>query len=196
MELIIVSPKKIKILLSVTDMEKYKLDIDNMDYNIDKTREAIKDILNIAKQKIGFDINGEKIFIQAFPGRDGGCELYISKLGNAEASQSKFTKKQINEKNIVNGKFVSLKELVNFCKRINGNEAMKNDIIYYDTYSQSYIISFQLSDGISFNTELTGAIIKEFNGTYSGKHFDYSSYSERYKCLCGVNAISLFCKLG
>ena len=79
MELIMISSSKLKIMLSPDDMQKYSLDTD-VNYSDTKTRRAFKAILEEAKQKTGFDAESEKIFIQLYPSKKGGCEVYITKI--------------------------------------------------------------------------------------------------------------------
>lgn len=79
MELIMISSSKLKIMLSADDMTKYALDAD-IDYSDQKTRQAFRTILNEAREKTGFDAESEKIFIQIYPSKKGGCEVYITKI--------------------------------------------------------------------------------------------------------------------
>ena len=62
MELIKISDSKLKIALTPTDMEKYSLDIQTMDYDKTETRSAFWQLLDEAKHKTGFDAASEKIF--------------------------------------------------------------------------------------------------------------------------------------
>lgn len=87
MELIMISSSKLKIMLSADDMQKYSLDAD-IDYADSKTRKAFRSILEEARQKTGFDAQSEKIFIQLYPSKKGGCEVYITKIGeDSEAEE-------------------------------------------------------------------------------------------------------------
>ena len=79
MELIMISSSKLKIMLSADDMTKYALGSD-IDYSDQKTRQAFRAILNEAREKTGFDAESEKIFIQLYPSKKGGCEVYITKI--------------------------------------------------------------------------------------------------------------------
>lgn len=82
MELIQISENKLKIMLSETDMVKYALDTDDTDYSKDETRRAFRAMLLHARQLSGFDTRGERIFVQMYPSRDGGCEIFVTKLGD------------------------------------------------------------------------------------------------------------------
>ncbi len=81
MELILISSSKLKIMLSGADMEKYELDADSAECDNDATRRAFRSILDDVKSKTGFGTEGERIFIQLYPSRDGGCELFVTKMG-------------------------------------------------------------------------------------------------------------------
>lgn len=81
MELILISDSKLKITLTSDDMAQYELDCDTMDYDNTETRKAFWEILDRAKHITGFDAASDRVFIQLYPSRSGGCEMYITKLG-------------------------------------------------------------------------------------------------------------------
>ena len=70
----------LRIKLDKSDMEKYGVCYDDMDYSSARTNRIIWDLLDKAKDAQGFDTDGKKLHIQIFPSKQGGCELYISKL--------------------------------------------------------------------------------------------------------------------
>ena len=82
MELIQISESKLKIMLSETDMIKYSLDGEELDYSNDETRRAFRRMLSRAREISGFDTRGERIFVQMYPSRGGGCEVFVTKLGD------------------------------------------------------------------------------------------------------------------
>ena len=84
MDLIRISDSKLKVMLSVDDMAHYGITCEAINYENTETRRAIWEILDEAKQKTGFDAASDRIFIQVYPSRDGGCELYITKIGGGE----------------------------------------------------------------------------------------------------------------
>ena len=81
MELILISDSKLKIMLSRQDMEYYELCNEEIDYDSTETRRAFWQILDEAKHKTGFDAAEEKVFIQLYPSKEGGCEMYVTKVG-------------------------------------------------------------------------------------------------------------------
>ena len=89
MELIVISHTKIKIMLSKPDMARYELTSSHMDFADEHTRCSVRRILADAEKQIGFDTEGERLFVQFFASRDGGCEIFVTKLGkNTDVCQS------------------------------------------------------------------------------------------------------------
>ena len=86
MELIVISESKLKIMLSAPDMAKYELESARMDCRDIHTREAFRHIFDDARTKIGFDTEGERLFVQLYTSKEGGCEIFVTKLGNNAAS--------------------------------------------------------------------------------------------------------------
>ena len=79
MELIKISDSKLKIALTPTDMEKYSLDIQTMDYDKTETRSAFWQLLDEAKHKTGFDAASEKIFVQIYSSKN--CTVRKQRYG-------------------------------------------------------------------------------------------------------------------
>ena len=87
MELILISSSKLKIMLSDADMEKYDLTAETVDYDNTATRRAFWSILDDAKNETGFDAASDRLFIQMYPSKDGGCEMFVTKLGTLCAEE-------------------------------------------------------------------------------------------------------------
>ncbi len=80
MELIRISDSKLKIMLSAEDMAHYAITPEVLNYENTETRRAVWQILDEAKQQTGFDAASDRVLIQVYPSRAGGCELYITKI--------------------------------------------------------------------------------------------------------------------
>jgi negative regulator of genetic competence, sporulation and motility len=76
-------------MLDKSEMKKFGLDKEDLDYNEPEVRNSFWKILDIAASECGFKCKGEKILIQFYPAKSGG-EIFITKLGllskNAENS--------------------------------------------------------------------------------------------------------------
>ncbi|MBR7033599.1 MAG: hypothetical protein IKI03_08230 [Clostridia bacterium] len=82
MECIRISDSKIKLVLNPTDVEKY-------DFEPVKSGEkraggsflsGFRRIMRDVRRDTGFDADGKRILVRYFYGKDGGCEMYITKL--------------------------------------------------------------------------------------------------------------------
>ena len=82
MELILINTSKLKIMLTPDDMKRYSLDIDKMNYDNTETRRVFWNILDTAKHETGFDAASDRVCIQVYPSKGGGCEMYVTKLAS------------------------------------------------------------------------------------------------------------------
>ncbi len=80
MELIRISDSKLKIMLNAEDMVHYAINSDLLNYENTETRRAVWQILDEAKQQTGFDAASDRVLIQVYPSRTGGCEMYVTKV--------------------------------------------------------------------------------------------------------------------
>lgn len=83
MELIIINEKKLKVTLSGEEMTKY--DLDGLDECACGTRSSLRGMMRDIQMQTGFNSGGEKLYIQLYPCRNGGCELYITVLDTANS---------------------------------------------------------------------------------------------------------------
>ncbi len=81
MEWIRISNNKLKIMLTAEDARHYALNCENADYADTVTRTAFRDILTDVRKETGFDATEDKVYIQMYPSKEGGCELFVTKIG-------------------------------------------------------------------------------------------------------------------
>ena len=100
MELILISNTKLKIMLDESDMRKYHLSNESDCANAG-TRKAIRSLLERARDQIGFNTEGEEIFVQLYTSKHGGCELFVTKSQMCEATApiEEHFRDQLNQKN-------------------------------------------------------------------------------------------------
>lgn len=84
MELIVISQSKLKIMLTAPDMQYYELQGNHINCVDENTRRAFRHIFDDARLQVGFDTAGERLFVQLYASRDGGCEIFVTKLGCEE----------------------------------------------------------------------------------------------------------------
>lgn len=89
MELIRISCDKIKISLSKAELDEYDLTVDEIDGSAPKTKRAFRELFVSARDQTGFDAEGQKVFVQIFRARGGGCEIFVSKVIKKSDSEPK-----------------------------------------------------------------------------------------------------------
>lgn len=121
MELIVINENKLKITLSESDMKQYSLDCNTIDYDNTETRKAFWNILDEVKHKTGFDAASQKIFIQLYPSKEGGCEMYVTKLGERhkkDDSEQELYKLHPLHKRRAAYSFTSVDDIISVCRRL------------------------------------------------------------------------------
>lgn len=91
MELIVISPTKLKIMLTEPDMRRYDLpaDLTNeiADRPQERTRQALRKLFAQAHQETGFETEGARLLVQLYASRAGGCEIFVTRLGDTEEEE-------------------------------------------------------------------------------------------------------------
>ena len=81
MEFLLIGESKIKIVLTADESDKLGLQSASADVCSHIARRTFWRILDRARSEVGFDASGDKILIQLYPDKDGGCEIFVTKLG-------------------------------------------------------------------------------------------------------------------
>lgn len=78
MEIIRISDSKMKLSLDGEDMKKYGISVEELSRDTTARRRILWTLLDEAKRETGLDAAGKKTVVEAFPGRRGGCEVFVS----------------------------------------------------------------------------------------------------------------------
>lgn len=187
MELILINDAKLKIILNDADMEYYRLDCNCANYNNTETRRAFWDILDEVKHKTGFDAASDKVFIQLYPSKEGGCEMYVTKLNLPCASKS--SSLHISHPIIV--VFKALKDMISACRLIKHLAFACNSKAWVDE-NQVFYLLLESEDGM--NTSCLNGILNEFGSTISIDNIiPYIKEHGRIVCEnCAIEKLSVF----
>ena len=79
MDFIRISDAKIKVTLSPEDMDRYVNEGERD--RPSGSHGTLRAILREIRRETGFDATGERVLMQMFPASDGGCELFVTRLG-------------------------------------------------------------------------------------------------------------------
>ncbi len=84
MEFIRISDSKLKIMLDGQDMDYYDIDTEALSGEGEDGRRVMRRLLEDARRRSGFDVTGERILVEMYPSKVGGCELYVTRLHDDE----------------------------------------------------------------------------------------------------------------
>lgn len=121
-------------MITKDEAREYDIASDECDYADANVRRAFWRILDIARERCGFDTTGEKVLIQYYPSESGG-EIFVTKLGHlASATERTLQKSQnvamLSSRRLIY-KFSELESLIGACKRTGREAADREAQLYF-----------------------------------------------------------------
>jgi negative regulator of genetic competence, sporulation and motility len=80
MEVIQINGEKVKVVLTKADLVQYDFKSEAWNCISQESHDTFRHILESVEEKTGFDASSSRVFVEAFPDKSGGCELYVTKL--------------------------------------------------------------------------------------------------------------------
>lgn len=181
MEFLLIGESKIKIVLSREEAAKYRLDTASPDVSGPGARRIFWRILEQAKSEVGFDPAGDKVLIQLYPLKGGGCELFVTKLGILSESSARLVSKSdriamLSKKRSLYA-FDHLEDIIGAAKAVkalSGNLSLGSDV--YTENGRYYLAIEEYGKGgepvefpciLEFGTGITAEL-----STYISEHAD------------------------
>lgn len=208
MELRIIEDDMLRIMLTKLDMLKYDIDCESLDYKNTKTRKAVWDMLDEAYEKTGFDAADGRISIEAYPDKNGGCKIYITKLHGSIPPDDDLSYSLIKEEKVreVSHKkpsvyaFSELELLLRVCKRLKSFGYSGESTAFAegsDISGKFYLVIYE--DSLQYQAKqpkntCDGLFIGEF-GTKLPSPEAISYIKEHCLPVCTSDAVSTLCEL-
>ena len=149
MEYILINESKLKIICEEKDLELYGVSADSLEYGDASSRSFLDFLLGEAKSKLDFETAKHRILIQLFPSKDGGCEIFISKLGllnkNEKSTQENKFSKAAKEPTKKLFFFEKLNFMLEACKRFSILQHSKNSSAFY-LDGHGYYLYFEVNE--------------------------------------------------
>lgn len=202
MELIRISSSKLKIMLTDEDMKKYALDAESADYDNTATRRAFWSILDDVKNQSGFNAAGDRIFIQLYPSKDGGCEMFVTKMGllcamdeNEKKGATLKMPKALIEKSTEGGGrervgsyvFAELSSLLAVCRQLLARKWRGKSEAYRDRDGRCYLVLSERTRDMSATLDRL-SFISEF-GKSENTETVRLYIREHGECICARDAV-------
>ena len=200
MEYVLINESKLKVICEESDLEPYGITADTLEYGDASARRFIEETLKQAKRDLGFETERHRVLIQLFPSVDGGCELFISKLGLLEKGATEkavdISQKCLTQKRLYF--FEKLDFLLEVCKRLSFLTPCKaSSAFYLDTRGYFLYIETEDPDGLSahgIDALDEYSFILEYGEPRNAKS-ELPFLNEYAKSLCREGAIEALCKI-
>lgn len=157
MEFILIGEDKIKVMLTEEDLGEFELSADELDYANTETKRMFWDVLSRAKARTGFDTDGQKVLVQLYPSKDGGCEIFVTKLGsiykdidensNAQPILTESSTQKRKRKNPASEKaysavysFLKLEDMIRVCRELERRGFHEESIAYISDAHIFYLV--------------------------------------------------------
>lgn len=195
-EFILINDDRLKITLSKSDLEEFNLTADALDYSNVETKRMFWDILGRAKQSTGFSCDGERVLVRLYASRDGGCEMFISKLEDTDDCDILCSEDPdlCNQKNGRDFKkrtgayrFDKLQWLLEVCRRLSEMGYSGESSAFYDSNGIYYLFLYGL-DGTGYFKFDEFSFIDEY-GNAENPEITYDFLGEHGRAICIKNAV-------
>lgn len=206
MEIIMISENKLKIMLCKEDLTHFELKPEQLDYSNTETKRMFWDVLNRAKHQNGFDTDGQRVLVQLYPSKEGGCEMFVTKIGVLHNEESK---SHINEKKhsgAINFKkssrshtsqsafrFEDTEEMLEVCRRLKKIGYLGDSSAYFCDNGSKYLLLSDV-DSSEFAPPDEFSFISEYGDLENSKNLEYYIL-EHGKAICEFDAVSILSNL-
>ena len=197
MKMLLITEDELKVALTKGDLEGFGIKIEDIDYDNTETRRVFWSILDDAKRQTGFDAALSRIFIQIYPCSDGGCDMYVSRIGADKSGRSgrrhgvacaveKPVSRGVETSRIYG--FYRVEELLSACKALRGAGKLVRSSAYVLDGSETCYLLLE-DNGVDVSAEVT-----EYGERCVGKYiFEY--ILEHCEPICLDTAVSTLGRL-
>lgn len=189
MEMIVISDSKLKVMLSSEDMSRFRISCDTINYDNTETRRAFWNILDEAKHRTGFDAARDRIYVQVYPSKSGGCEMYVTKLegeGNEKHVLS------VEQSHCEAWRFSSLECLLSVCRILSFSGFSAISSAYFD--DKLYYLALDIQGGAEDTYSKVHGCLSEYGRAVDSLYVE-SYLNEHCTPICKNNAVEVLSAL-
>ena len=193
MEILKIGDDALKIMLDAEEAVAYGIDNEDTYENDYETAKIFQRIFSGAKEKIGFEFGSGRVLVQMYQSKDGGFEIFISRLEVGNTYNDKVI--PLENKRIKSAispslyRFDNLENLLSVSARIENTGYAGRSSVYHDSKKGEYYL---VLDDI-YPKELRYAFIGEYSKQMKSSAIAY--IKEHYKCICRKNGVKILSKL-
>jgi negative regulator of genetic competence, sporulation and motility len=88
MELILIGDSRLKVMLTPEDVRRFAPDLEESELDGPAAKAALRELFDEIRRRSGFDAANDRVLVQLYPSRGGGCEIFLTKLGKVGRSRA------------------------------------------------------------------------------------------------------------
>ena len=188
MNIIRIGQEAMKISLCTDEALKLGFDIDASE---EKMKDSFIKLLIKAKEEIEYAVLDKKIVGEIFSGKDGGCEIFVSRVeAQDKVYNSKFPSETVKKPTKSESIFIfeNLAGLLNVTKRLNEISYGGASAVYYDEAEEKYYI---ILEDVSIK-ELKFSFLTEYSKQIKGINCQF--IKEHFACVCKKDGVKILSK--
>lgn len=189
MQIDIIGSDTVKVTLNKAEMLCYNIRFENIDCKSPEMKAFILDIIGIIKVRKNLDLDAKRLYIEAFPKKDGGCMIYISPIEEQEKNQIIKTKSAYTS---VIAEFNDFELAVKLSKKLakSFNHIIHSSSLYEKNNCYRIIIEV-----FSKLEARICSVACEYGASFEKSLLAFAETREHYNCLISSNAIDVISKL-
>ena len=191
MEWIRISNNKLKIMLTAEDTKRYELNCAKASYEDAMTRAAFRELLLDVQRETGFDAAEDKVYIQMYPSKEGGCELFVTRIGLllTEDGEGKSKNSKASERRKRNNDaskafvFKELEPLLSLCRRLCQDDRIRKSEVWRDERGFWWLL-------VTHTASFFPVIFQEYGKEVPRERAELF-LSEHAACICAEQAVAV-----
>ena len=89
MEIVEIAKDRLKVVLDSDELREFAIDLAGMEYDNEQTERMLEGVLAVVGAKTDFASKKGKTYVQLYPSRDGGCELFLVHIPSDDKENSR-----------------------------------------------------------------------------------------------------------
>ena len=190
MEFILIGESKLKIMLSAEELKGFEVEACELDYATTETKRMFWEVLARAKRQTGFDTDGQRILVRLFPSKKGGCELFVTKLGEKQEPDEGEERSTRTAEERAAYSFSTLEAMLQACRRLREIGFSGESSAYLgEDDGRGYL--FLTGEGLGVLSPLSSRSFLGEYGSHESVGASLSRLGEHGKCLCPESAVEI-----
>lgn len=191
MELIIIGDTCLKVILTAEELRRFSLDLAEGELEGAAAKAALRELFDEIRRQSGFDASSDRVLVQLYPSKGGGCEIFLTKLG--KVSRTRSTAERASdltappELRPVLFRFERLSELLAVCRQLCRTGYALLSTVYAADDGRYYLVLQEKPRGGTRPSALS--FVEEF-GERRGGALALSYIKEHGRCLVAGDAVS------